>query len=292
MAKKGNTPWNKGLTKETDDRVQKYSNSGKDKKGEASARRHEANRKKNGLSLDPSTWTLVCSFEECDNILQYSSYQTYLNAIRATKNGSPPRCTKCRCKNRNVSVETKKKMSNSAKTRKTTPEQEKIRAEKISTFHKERYATMTSEERAELNKKIIIGQWDKPKEEIDSWMEKKSNARKEEMWRLGQLDKFAPSFNVNTIPYIEDILNIKYDTKFQHALTEGGEFHIYDKKRKKFYYADAYSKELNIWIEFDEERHFDILGNLKEECQTRENRIKELLDPMFLRIHFDKKIYS
>lgn len=64
-----------------------------------------------------------------------------------------------------------------------------------------------------------------------------------------------------------------------------GEFKIYDKEHKRTYFADAYSKELNIWVEFDEGHHFE-RGLLKEDCRVRENRIKKLLNCCFLRASF------
>ena len=102
------------------------------------------------------------------------------------------------------------------------------------------------------------------------------------MLRLGTSDIFKPSYNVSTIEYIETKLNSEYNTKFMHA-ENGGEFKIYDKVNQKFYYADAYSKELNLWIEFDEVGKFEN-NKLKDEHIIREDSIRKLLNCNIIRI--------
>jgi hypothetical protein len=91
--------------------------------------------------------------------------------------------------------------------------------------------------------------------------------------------------------HITDILNVRYDTEFRHAETVDGEFKIYDFEFNTHYFADAYSEELNIWVEFDERHHFKN-GELREECQLREERIRKLVDNVIIiRINFNQ-IYN
>jgi len=101
-----------------------------------------------------------------------------------------------------------------------------------------------------------------------------------------------PNYNKHTIPFIVDILNVRYNTEFIHAECEGGEFYVYDHVNKTRFFADAYSEELNMWFEFDEPSHFR-KGILKEECQQREQRIRELIpDVIINRIYFNKKHHN
>ena len=80
--------------------------------------------------------------------------------------------------------------------------------------------------------------------------------------------RWQPFYNKSSIPYIVDILNVRYDTEFQHAETDKGEFRIFDELFETHYFADAYCSELNLWIEFDEPHHFKD-GELREECRIR-----------------------
>lgn len=43
---------------------------------------------------------------------------------------------------------------------------------------------MTEEQKQELGRKIKKGQWDKPQEEIYTWLKKRSDKRKAEMKRV------------------------------------------------------------------------------------------------------------
>lgn len=149
---------------------------------------------------------------------------------------------------------------------------------------------MSEIELYELYKQISEKATETKKERIASgelipWTRGNSCKNDERMVRMITNNKFKPAYNPKAIPYIEDILNVKYDTQFRHAESEGGEFKIYDKQEGRFYYADAYCEEQNIWVEFDEKCHY-LGGQLKQECVFREERVRELLDCMFLRIQF------
>lgn len=142
----------------------------------------------------------------------------------------------------------------------------------------ELYKTISEKATATKKRRIASG-------ELIPWTRGNSCKNDERMVRMITNNKFKPSYNPKAIPYIVDILNVKYDTEFRHGESVGGEFKIYDKQEGRFYYADAYCAEQNIWVEFDEKCHY-LGGQLKQECIFREERVRELLDCMFLRIQF------
>jgi hypothetical protein len=58
-------------------------------------------------------------------------------------------------------------------------------------------------------------------------------------------------------------------------------------------HCDAYDKEKNIVIEYDEPHHYDKTGKLKPNDIRRMNEVKQLLQCKFLRYNtIDKKIYE
>jgi len=79
------------------------------------------------------------------------------------------------------------------------------------------------------------------------------------------------------------MLNNQHKTIFINAESVGGEFRIYDKQERRFYYADAYSKELNIWVEFDESYH-TANNKIIQEDKFRQERIEDILKCTFIRI--------
>ncbi len=101
-----------------------------------------------------------------------------------------------------------------------------------------------------------------------------------------------PNYNRDTIPYIIDILNIRYNTIFTHAESKYGEFYINDIANNKRYFADAYSEELNLWIEFDEPHHFKN-RQYRQNDVIRENRIREIIPNVIIhRIFFNKNNHN
>lgn len=291
--KSDNIPWNKGLTKETNRLVEKNASNRKGKGGEKTKLRHDENRKKNLGELyhiynKPEEWKIVCT--KCNSKeINYLTFGIFRRRYNDKINGKPVLCRSCSCRGRIVSDEIKLILSEAARHRRTDPINEAKRRRGTSNGLKKWYANMSTEERNELHKKqrdsINNMSYEKKKE----WYRKVSEKRKEEMSILGMSDSFNPSYNPHTIPYIEDILNVTFDTKFTHAENDG-EFRIYDPIAKKSYYADAYSEELNLWIEFDELGKFES-GKLKSEHIDREIRIKEILKCRMIRIKFDKNVH-
>lgn len=366
MAKKGFIPWNKGLTKETDERVkviqdkinETYFPDGKNLKSPKTIH-----------SKNPEDWILIYS---CGCEVKCKTLSTYVNNKKLLESGGTRNCMSCVQIGKEVSDEFREKMRSQTR----TEEQRKANGDRT----RERYANMTPEEKEEVSRiqsaafaKGRANMSEDRKAEIQRNKEealrnmsperkaeknrKISEANKKpdslsnnpETWRLpcsdceteiifekyhrfqnaksgvkkghkklceeckvekkrqekllglhrknkwrNQFDskQWQPKYNKNTIPYIVDILNVRYDTEFRHAESEGGEFRIYDDKIYTHYFADAYCSELNIWIEFDEPHHFS-KGELREECRIREERIRSLIpNVMINRIFFDKRNHN
>jgi hypothetical protein len=83
------------------------------------------------------------------------------------------------------------------------------------------------------------------------------------------------NYNPKSCDYFDD-LNIKNKWNLQHALN-GGEVKILN------YFVDAYDKERNIVVEYDESYHYDKQGNLKQKDVLRQQRIITHLGCKFFR---------
>jgi len=87
-----------------------------------------------------------------------------------------------------------------------------------------------------------------------------------------------PNYNSEACKYF-DQLNKKFKLNGQHA-KNGGEFLI----KELGYWVDYYEGNLNLIIEWDEKRHYDIDGNLKRKDILRQKQIENHLDCNLLRI--------
>lgn len=90
--------------------------------------------------------------------------------------------------------------------------------------------------------------------------------------RLGQ---HTPQFNSNACTYF-DSLNVQNNWNLQHALN-GGEVRVIG------YSLDAYDKERNIVVEYDEPAHYNNVGQLKQKDVLRQQRIITHLGCKFFR---------
>lgn len=171
-------------------------------------------------------------------------------------------------------------------------EEKQLLSKKRSDINKEYWKSLTPEDR-EIHVKnigIAINNMDPETKRIK--FENHSKFMKQRMQEVENDQALRPMYNKETIPYIKNVLSSEYDTEFIHAESGHGEFRIYDRELDKLYFADAYSKELNLWIEFDEPNKF-VQGVLKENHLDRENRIKNCLPGVeIVRIYFDKKTFN
>ena len=83
------------------------------------------------------------------------------------------------------------------------------------------------------------------------------------------------NYNPKSCEYFNN-LNIKNKWNLQHALN-GGEVKILN------YFVDAYDKEKNIVVEYDESYHYTKQGNLKQKDVLRQQRIMTHLGCKFFR---------
>jgi hypothetical protein len=263
----------------------------------------EVSKQKRFHPSNPEDWVLSYT---CGHNVKLNNYNSYVKNVKKLNSGQTIKCASCcqlgkkmsdefkqKCRERqlNISDETKSKIGESTKKRyeNMTPEELEIQKAKQSAGKRIWWDNLSEEEKQRRNKIKDDALAKMSPETIERKNKKISESSKRRMEEAGGLYNFKPMYNFKTIPYIEDILNVKYDTQFRHAESEGGEFKIYDSQERKFYYADAYCEEQNIWVEFDEKWHFKN-GKLSEECQLREERIRAILDCMFLRINFNKKM--
>jgi len=232
-------------------------------------------------------WTLPC--DGCSKIMKYTNRTSYKGSVNKRRKNGKIYCISCSQKNRVFTEEQKSERSKKVKKCWENKTQEEILQyrKNLSIAQKRRWKNVTDEEYIEHCAKTS-DRWKKQSaKEKEETCKKISNARIRYLSTDDSRKTFNPFHNKSTIPYIEDILNVKYDTKFRHGSSEKGEFKIYDPLLNTVYFADAYCSKQNIWIEFDEKSHFKRNGELKDKCVFREKRIRELLDCMFLRIKFE-----
>ena len=91
-------------------------------------------------------------------------------------------------------------------------------------------------------------------------------------------EKILPNYNKTACDYFNNLM-LETKTNIQHACN-GGEFYI----EELGYWVDGYDKENNIVYEWDERRHFNRDGTLKEKDINRQREITEYLKCKFIRI--------
>jgi very-short-patch-repair endonuclease len=92
------------------------------------------------------------------------------------------------------------------------------------------------------------------------------------------LDQVYPNYSSRACRFF-DYLNNKFNLNGKHA-ENGGEFYIQDLG----YWVDYYEPDLNMVIEWDEERHYYKNGGLKTKDKDRQREITNHLNCVFLRI--------
>jgi len=91
---------------------------------------------------------------------------------------------------------------------------------------------------------------------------------------------FHPGYNKRACLFFDQLMVLTGST-IRHALN-GGELNI----EELGYWVDGYDKENNIVYEYDEKRHYDIYGNLKEKDRIKEKEIKKYLNCSFQRVNY------
>lgn len=97
--------------------------------------------------------------------------------------------------------------------------------------------------------------------------------------RAKWIKEFAggPQYNPTACEFFNG-LNLKNNWNLQHA-ENGGEYYL----KELGYFLDAYDKEKNIVVEYDEPKHYTIEGKLKDKDVKRQGRITSLLGCKFFR---------
>lgn len=204
---------------------------------------------------NPDDWKIKC--RSCENFIQYSSYGSWRTSLLKEQ---IPECKNCNLESRKLIIRKDRQYSRNPEDWKNkcgTPECENIIV----------YTTLKGYQGAmkrikDGNPSCCYSCVSKRCEKIDG--------------------VFRPNFNKNTINFIDTELSEIYKTKFRHALHENGEFAIFDEELDCYYFADAYSEELKLWIEFDEAYKFGF-GKLHDSHINRHNRILEISDVKIIR---------
>ncbi len=263
-------------------------------------------------------WTLNCT--ECGNIIQRKTRDSFLAALKNLKDTGSSKCRSCSNKTRKIINRNDKKKVVRIFTdvelnnlREKTKLNNKIRFDKLrnegkihsndpekwifcctscgnlnklssKNSYKWKILRYRKSGLAVCTKCTNVGRITKPESKLKMRKSAINRILRDIELRLenNNTKLYTPAYNKKTIPYITQVLNNEYNTIFIHAETPTGEFRIYDQEFGNFYYADAYSMEKNIWVEFDENRHYKN-GKLRDADVIRENRIKQILKCDFKR---------
>jgi len=99
-----------------------------------------------------------------------------------------------------------------------------------------------------------------------------------EQRKLKGLSGFIPNYNKSACD-IFDLISKRTNTKIQHG-NNGGEYFI----SELYYWVDGYDADNNIVYEYDEPRHFNSKGDLREKDYIRQREIENILKCKFIRI--------
>lgn len=248
--------------------------------------------KKNGstpmYSRNKEDWKLPCGNPECDRIKVYTSLKGYMGAAKLFKEGKGMLCFSCvakrkidvqqypaKCEQLRLKREMKADAGNQYDSF-TNDELMVLRRDKNITM-KIQWVDISIEERS------LIIDW--LNENTDRLIEKykqetkiiRRNSMAKRLVKVGGTANFKPVVNEDSIPFIDNELSNIFSTKFVHGHSDDGEYRIYDPIVKTCYFADAYSAELNLWIEIDEKDKF-YCNSLKDKHIFRHQRIKSILN--------------
>lgn len=252
---------------------------------------------KGKFSKNPDDWVLRCSV--CDIEMKYKSLATFREAFNREIKKCHSCCQigkeisdefrkKCSVRMSNMSIEEREHRKQCARKKyESLSDNEKLeRKIKKREAHQKIWRDRSDEENAEIIKKFREGSLNLSEEKRIKRNQKISEKIRDRM-KDGLYEGFTPAYNLRTIEYINEILNIKFETQFKHAEVEGGEFKIYDKELKSWYYADAFCEKLNLWIEFDESYKFR-KNLLTQKHIERHERIKIITNYNIIRFRLKK----
>lgn len=97
--------------------------------------------------------------------------------------------------------------------------------------------------------------------------------------RIQRLGKSSKNYNPNACRFMDEY-GKQNGYNFRHALN-GGEYHI----KELGYFVDGYDIDNNVVFEYDEKRHFNRRGELKQKDKNRMDQIKLHLNCRFIRFN-------
>ncbi len=213
----------------------------------------------------------ICKKDFCNNLVKFYSYRKgyllYCSYDCAYKSKYRKEKLKKLNLGKKCSIETKKKMSNTLKEK----------------YKKEGFHWKGKHHKKES--KIKMSNTRKGKKFSKKWCE---NIRKGLIKRtLNFNGKLFPNFNIDSIQHLNWI-NEQFNLNGQHGCKDG-EYCI----KKLGYFLDFIDFKNRIIIEWDEEKHYTIDGNLKEKDIQRQKEIENYFpDFKFIRIREKNFILS
>lgn len=124
-----------------------------------------------------------------------------------------------------------------------------------------------------------FGQIWKGRKKSKETIEKTRKTQIEHRCRKGLSNKFRPNFSERACTLFDRIASM-CNIHIQHGLN-GGEYNI----AELGFWVDGYDKENNIVFEFDEYKHFNKDGSLKEKDIFRQRSIEQYLQCKFIRLN-------
>lgn len=236
------------------------------------------------VSKNPEDWEIPCS--TCNNPIRYDNLASFRVVYGGYLKGNKRECESCSSLTRKNVVRKDRIYSRDPKDWVVDCGNPNCTRQITYTSLKSYQGSMSRRKKGDppLCFSCVSNKLDKTTKE---WGDKTRASMATRFLNTNKIDGFRPFYNKNTIAYIESVLNDRFNTTFIHAESNNGEYRIYDRELKSFYFADAYCPKLNIWIEFDERYKFDG-GILKRPHISRHERIQILLKCHIIRIKFTK----
>lgn len=258
--------------------LKKYENNGESEECDIIKNTLNESKKENLIDTTQKKWIKNCPI--CNKEIIYFDKWQYKDSLKKNRN-----CKSCRTRilvtGRKLSEVAKLKISQKNKGRKTWLNK-KLSTEhrrKLSEYRKNNPVKLTEEQRVRRSNKLLGNKYRKGYLHDEATKKRISDSMKVRVKDKNFLDivknKFIPNYNKIACKYFDN-LNESNNWNLQHALN-GGEIKF------EGYWLDAYDKQKNIVVEYDECRHYYKNGQLKEKDLDRMNYIKNKLGCRFFR---------
>jgi DNA-directed RNA polymerase subunit RPC12/RpoP len=240
-------------------------------------------KKENLTDITRKSWIKNCT--KCNKEIVYFDKWQYKDSVKKNRN-----CKSCRSRmlmtGRRLSEVAKLKISQKNKGKKPwLGKKLSIKhRKKLSEYRKNNPTKLTEEQRIQRSNRFLGNKYRNGHLHKEDTKKRISDSMKVRVKDKNFLDivknKFIPNYNKIACSYFDN-LNESNHWNLQHALN-GGEIKF------EGYWLDAYDKEKNIAVEYDECRHYYKNGLLKEKDLDRMNYIKNKLGCKFFRYNETK----